>query len=441
MFKKIISTFNKKTLYKGALIVLTGSFLGNLASYLLHLVLGRILGPSEYGLLSSLISLSYYLSLPSAVLSLVIVKFISTKSDNQKWVGIFVKKIFERTFVFGLFLLGLFLSFFPYLRNLVKNNNFFVFLGLGLNSLFSLYSSVFISAVQGLKKFSRLAILSISSNWLRFFFSLTAALLGLKTSGVIYFMALSTLVFLIQSLLTFQKIINWHFFSIKNNFKYRFPESLKKYSLAVLLTNITLTSLLTADVILARYFLSPLEAGYYAALSTLARIVFFATSPISNVVFPLVADEKAKKEERIKTFLESIGLIFVVSVFCGFIFFLLPKQMVLILFGEKYLPASIYLPWFAVSLIIYSFIYQFINFFLSIFLVKGIIISFFFSILQIILISFFHRSILQIIRLNILNFSLLLFFLMIYFIKQKHPAPRLIIENEKQTSFHNRSRV
>ncbi|MDQ3018896.1 MAG: polysaccharide biosynthesis C-terminal domain-containing protein, partial [bacterium] len=54
-------------------------------------------------------------------------------------------------------------------------------------------------------------------------------------------------------------------------------QSFLKYSGAALIQAVAFTSIFTTDLILVKHFLSPEEAGLYAALSTLGKIVYFAS--------------------------------------------------------------------------------------------------------------------------------------------------------------------
>ena len=118
--KKIFNIFLGNPLFKGSFIVLTGSTIANVGSYLFHLLMGRLLGPVDYGVLESLISLSYFLGVPLSVFTIVIVKYISQEKKNKEKLSLFVKKIFRKSSFYGLFLFGCFLFAFPLLRKLLK---------------------------------------------------------------------------------------------------------------------------------------------------------------------------------------------------------------------------------------------------------------------------------------------------------------------------------
>jgi O-antigen/teichoic acid export membrane protein len=178
-----------------------------------------------------------------------------------------------------------------------------------------------------------------------------------------------------------------------------------------------MTAIYTVDILLARYFLSPFEAGQYAALSVLGKIVFFASSPISSAMFPIISSKYAKNEPCQKTFIFSFLIVFAISLGVSLLYFMFPKIMILMLFGKEYLVSSPFLWQFALFISLYSFSSIFLNYFISISKQRAVYLPLFFLLVQIFLIYLFHQNISSIIIANIAS-ALLLFFglLIIYFL-------------------------
>ncbi|MGB9637282.1 MAG: oligosaccharide flippase family protein [Microgenomates group bacterium] len=412
--KKIAGFFLKNPLAMGSFIVLAGSVVGNLGSYLFHLILGRLLGPANYGLLASLISLSYYLAIPLSVLNLLVVKYVSQNNKNKELVSAFVQKISRSATFWGLAGLGFFLLFYPWLKSLLKISSFWLVFGLAINSFFSLYMTIINGVMLGTKEFFKLSFLSAVGSWLRLLLAIVAVLWGMKVGGVIYSTVLATIVVLFWGYEMVKKQLGLNLLPNNKLPKVVF-EKLRSYSLAVLVTNIILTSFLTVDVLLARYFFSPAQAGYYASLSVLGKIIFFASSPIVSVMFPLVSERHANGDGYQKPLWASFLAVFLASFLISLVYFLLPKQMINLLFGQKYLSVSSDLVFFAVFASFYSLCSLFLNFFLSVSKTKIVYLGILFAFLQPVLISSFHRSIRQIAEINIAILFLFFLCLMIYY--------------------------
>jgi len=110
---KILKRIFSSQLISGSLVMGVGTVIGGGGNYLYHLLMGRMLGPIDYGILASLISLSYLLGIPMGTLGLVIVKFVSAfkgKKDFGSIGALFkigFKKILPFSFLDALRYLGL----------------------------------------------------------------------------------------------------------------------------------------------------------------------------------------------------------------------------------------------------------------------------------------------------------------------------------------------
>jgi len=83
MINKIKLLLGHSPFLKGSFIVFAGSIITSLGAYLFHLSMGRLLGPVDYGILESLISIMYFLGIPVGVLSLVVVKYVAQEKKRH----------------------------------------------------------------------------------------------------------------------------------------------------------------------------------------------------------------------------------------------------------------------------------------------------------------------------------------------------------------------
>ncbi|PIS14373.1 hypothetical protein COT64_03015, partial [Candidatus Shapirobacteria bacterium CG09_land_8_20_14_0_10_39_12] len=178
--KKLLNLFSGNFLLKGSLIVFVGSVLSNFGSYLFHLIMGRLLGPVDYGVLESLISLAYFLAIPMGVLGITVVKYISQNSKEKNLISLFLTSMTKKVTFWGLSVLLIFFFLFPLMKNLVKINSFFLFFGLGISSFFSVYITIFSSALQGVMKFVHLSVFNVFNIWIKLIISVVLVLCGFK---------------------------------------------------------------------------------------------------------------------------------------------------------------------------------------------------------------------------------------------------------------------
>jgi len=415
MIKKACLLWNN-FLLKGSLIVFLGSMAANAGAYVFHLLMGRMLGPENYGLLESLLSFFYWLGVPASVLAIMVVKYVSQNKGCSKEVSEIVSLFFKKTSAVGLVVLFLFCVSYPFLKTLFKINSFSLILGLGIAFYLSLLSTVLSSSLQGIMEFFRLSTASVLGSFFRLIFSVAAVWIGWKIGGVIWALAFSNLVlfWVVWKMLQGKISLN---FSQKSEID--LVKGIKKFGLAAFFSSLSLTSFFTVDIILARYFLTPLEAGKYAALSIFGKIIFFASNSVVAVMFPMISERYAQGKNYRKILILSFLLVAGISTAIMGIYFFFPNLMVQLLYGQEYLSIIPNLLPFAVFASLYSLGYLWVNFYLSISETKIVFLTLSIAFLQIIFIFFHHQSITEIIVVNIFSMILLLAGLLSYYFKIK----------------------
>jgi len=401
--------------------LLLGSVFANLGNYLYHLLMGRFLGPSSYGVLESLISILTLLSIPISVLTLVVVKFVSQlkalDKDRQEKVektNEFIKAILKKILIFGLLVSLLFLVCTPYWQKLAKIEGFTLFFGVAIAFFLSIFASIFLAVLQGLMEFTKLSFMTIFTSWSKLLIGVLLVVLGFKVGGAIYAIVLATFF----TILLGYRLSGLNIFSGENNNSRFLLKGIGSYSGYALLSLFSLNSLFWTDVILARHFLSPVAAGQYAALSVLGKIIFFAANPVILVMFPMVSERQSNNKDFKKLVYFSLLIVLLISVFISLIYFIFPATMVGLLFGKDYLSAAANLGSFAVFISLYSLSALLVNFYLSVSENKTVIFPVIAAVSQVIIISLYHESIEQIILINIMLLFLLLLGLTIYFIRR-----------------------
>jgi len=169
------------------------------------------------------------------------------------------------------------------------------------------------------------------------------------------------------------------------------------------------------DVILVKRFFDSDLAGYYSGTVTLGKIFLFGASMIATVMFPQVSKVYAENGDYFGKFKQFLA-IQIVLVFGGLaIFFVLPRPITLLFFGERFLTSVDYLPKFSIFVGLYVLVNFLVMFFLAI--EKGIVALFLVGAVavQFILISFIHTNLNQIININIIVVSVLHLVLWLYY--------------------------
>jgi len=371
-----------------------GNMAVNVINYGYHLIMGRVLGPVDYGVLASIYSILYLVSVIPSSASVAIVKFISSAKNEEEVYSIY-KSLSVFVFYLAVFMSVTLFIFSPLIANFLHIDNIWTVSLVSFILFFSLVTLVNQSVSQGLLKF----IGSVGPNFISATLKLVLGIiligLGWSVFGAMVGVSVGAVVSYLYSLRFVKRILKeskYKKFILKPFFAYAFP---------VLVSALAFTSLFTSDVILVKHFFSPFEAGIYAALSTLGKIIFFAAAPITATMFPIVSGRKARGEAHQKVFLASLGLTALMAIVITGFYWLFPNIAIGVLYGPAYLSAKGALVWMGVFILFYSLSYLLVNYSLSLGDAKTVYFPLIAAVLQAPLIWFFHGSVIEVIQISL----------------------------------------
>lgn len=336
-------------LARGSMIVFAGSMLTNVGAYLYHLIVGRMLGPEKYGELASLFSLSYLLNVPALVVQTVIAKQVATytvKGQDGKAKRLIVKA----TRMLGLVSFVVLVCVIPFYGHITRflhvQDIWSVVYMVAASAVFFL-AMILTAALQGYQKFTQVAIYGNISIFLR----LAGGILG-ATSGVM----MTTLANLITTIAGYGlTLIPLRFLHGKKMIPTGLSVAgISKYALPSLLSILGITSLYSTDVILVKHFFSAFDAGMYAALAMMGKVIFFAGSSVGFVLFPAVAKRTESGSATTGLIYVSLAVVTVISAGLTGLYFLFPEFALGLLFGSSYVSAAKYLGLFGVFITFFS---------------------------------------------------------------------------------------
>ena len=362
--KKEIFRLAKNQLFAGSFIMFFGNGLASFFNYFYHLLMGRMLGPADYGLLSSLISINYLLTVPINALNLVVVKYVSELrgKKNLSRVLNFYWWLNKRLMVFVVLALGLTVVLSGPVADFLHLESRWNYYFIVASGLLGIYFTLNLSILQGFLKFGLMITGNVFQSLLKVSLAVLLVAIGWQVKGAVLSFTFSTLIGFIFAFWLAQRILG----SYPRKNTLIDSGEIFKYGLPAFISILAFTSLYTTDVFLARHFLSPAQAGLYAALATLGKVIYFAINPVIMAMFPMVSERHARGYAYGGLMLLASGLVFLICLGVGGLYIFLPKLMIGLLYGQDYFQASPYLWLVAVFLTFYSFAYLLVNFFLSI---------------------------------------------------------------------------
>lgn len=396
----------KHPFFSGSLIMIIGSNIANIFAYTYHIIFGRILSVAEYGNLASFLSLIGLLGMILGFIGLVVVKFVaSAKKDEipamMRW---FTEKVTILTLIICIII-------FIFSRNISDSLKIPYEMVLLLIPTYLVANFMFLmrSFLQGLMKFKVMVIVNNINLFFRIAFGALFVYMGLSAFGASAGLLMGMLIAFFIFLNYFKK---YEIFKAKKNFSY--SGKIIKYSLPIFASSVATTALLSLDLILVKYYFSPEEAGMYAAVSVLGKIIFYATAPIGSVMFPMISNRYSEGKSYLIIFWLSGALSLIAALAVTTIYFVLPNLAILPLYGSKYLSIANYLGYYAIFITLFSLSSLIVSLYQSIekpqigYLLSLSVVG------QLALIYFYHDSLFSIIFNLIIIMSATLVSLLIY---------------------------
>lgn len=374
-----------KALIGGSLILLVTINLFNLLNLIFNLAMARMLSLADYGVLTLLTSFIILFSIFGESIQTIISKY-SSNEDNPGKLKNILKKSFKKATKFSLILLVIFLIVSIAFTFLFKTSYY----ALAITSLMifaAFFLPIFRGVLQGRKRFASLGINMVLEAAIKLGFAVLLVFIGIKVYGAIIGIILGSSGAILFSIFNLRKILS------SKEMPSKTPD-IYEYSKPVFVTILSIILFLTVDIFLAKMFFSPETAGAYAIASTIAKIIFIGTQPISKAMFPFTAGIK-KKEESQKIFANSLVIICILIVISLALVWFFPELIVNLYSGKSIVQAAYILPYLAVAMSLLSLVNLVLYYKLSLGKTGSPYSLLIFVAIQVILLSIFKDSLFE----------------------------------------------
>lgn len=340
-----IKDFSKSSLAGGAFLIFASMF-GNVMNFLYNAYLGRNLELSDFGLLSLVGSFISISQIPLSGLSRTIThrsayllgKYNTAVVDFWK---ILRKKSINISYIFTI----VWILLTPFLMNLFQTDQYLPFLIFAPTWIMGFAGAVDGGFLYGNMRFVVSGITIISESVLKLLISILIISLGFDQ-----WVYLAIPLSILSSFL-----IGWIFAkNVKQEKEVEievatyFP---KGFFLTSILTKISSIAFLSLDLVLAKIYLSPTDAGLYSLLSLAGKMIYFFGGQFSQFILPVVSKNEGEGKDSKITFYKLLGATLMVSLI-GFVGIgVFGYITVPILFGLRVLPIVEYLPIFTFAMV------------------------------------------------------------------------------------------
>jgi len=421
----------KNLILNDASFLFISTIIVNAGNYGINLVLGRVLGPAEFAEASILATAVLMLSFIAVGFQLTSAKYSATyqAEENKGKLYTLVNWLSRRSFDLGIGLcIILLLAVYP-IKEFLQFKSVVPLVLVIICIPIYLHLSVSRGLLQGIEKFRNLAFTYISEMAARLLVTFILVFIVIKIQGGWTSEAIA-IGFLVSFVVTYFVSKQKKKTTLKSLPKedlsliYKFVFVIGIYEFSQILIN-------NSDIILVKHYFENEEAGLYAALALIGRVVFFATWTIVTLLFPKVIQKEKKGEKHSHLFWGS--LLIVGGIGCAIILacLLMDELIINILFGSAYLSVSPLLWKYAVATTLFACANVFAYYYMSLNKYFPVALSVLAGISQVGLIAVFHNSIEQIIMVQIALMGALLLAMISYHFFSSLVKHRSVIDSQQ----------
>lgn len=383
-------------------IFFIGGIGAGLFGYVFHFAVGRLLGPSAYGVVAAAIAALYLFGLPALAMQIVGMRFASRSghAGSLTPLGYVMRRLAGVNLGIGAVLAAALLLARDSIARYLQISDRGVVAVLSVSAAFALLVAGNRGILQGLRRFAALSGNMILDAVIRLVTAIILVLLGLGAVGAVLGLLAGPAIAYGQTFVLLRE--------------HRRQAAQKPISLmevgsyagpaAVAVTGVTI--LFNADVLLAKHFLPVHAAGLYAAGAVLGRVVYFLGASVAGVMFPEVATRHARDEEHFHVVDLSLLFLALVGGLLTAVYFVLPG-LVLLPYGHGFGEVAPYLAPFALALTLLSLGNLLISYFLSVDSRRFVIPLGLACVLEVWLIASFHRDPGQVVAMLVITMAAL----------------------------------
>jgi len=377
-----------QNLTKHSIIMIASTMAANFFNYLFQLSMGRLLSLEDYGVLYSLLSLVYIINVGGAAIQTSVARYASKLKARKKYGRIRYLWDFSTrsTLMLGfvVFLLVCLLS--PFIAQFLNIDNTWYVVLLAFYLLFSFAMPANQGLLMGLQRFFAFGASYAFWALLKLILGVALVLIGFGVYGGLLSLSVANITVFVITLVMIGNALK----TKPEKFDLR---GVYSYSSLTLLAVFSSTTMVYADVLLAKHFLDPMAAGAFSTLAVLGKIIFFASSGIALAMFPKTSESFEKNQRHLPILLKALLYALLISGFAILLFLLFPRPIAEIMFGEKSAVIIPYMFEYGAAMLLFSVVALLINYFLSIHKTKVAYLISFALIVEILLLSAFHSSI------------------------------------------------
>ncbi|MGA8441457.1 MAG: oligosaccharide flippase family protein [Candidatus Sulfotelmatobacter sp.] len=315
----------KSQLLGGVLTLLAGSGLVGVTNLVYNVVTARLLGPSGFANATAVYTILMLLSSITLAFQVVCAKYVAKSTSGHDRLQVFAN-LHQRSWIAGI---GIGLLLFLWERPLTAYLNLpdpvLIWL-LALGTAFYIPLGVRRGYIQGIHAFRPLAVNFMLEGLVRLGGVFVLIRMGLGVRGAVLASVLAVIVA--------------YFFALPSpglgSFRFRGLSISSREGLQAIVFFAGQTVINNFDIVLVKHFFPPLEAGLYAAVALVGRLVNMCAWSVVNTMFPVSASAGADEHEASPVLFTSLSMVFLILSVLIFGLWMVPSFLWKTLFGAQF---------------------------------------------------------------------------------------------------------
>lgn len=324
------STLHSRIL-SGSFVLLVGSGVATATNLAYNIAVARFLGPIGFGQATAVYTLLVLVSAATLSIQLVSAKLVAQQADPESRRAVY--RSFQRAaWVAGIGIALLLLAFRQQVTSYLHLPSQDLVSLLAIGAAFYVPLGSRRGYIQGICAFRGLATSLVLEGIMRLGGSLAAVLLGYGVRGVIAANSAAVAVAYLAAV---------HKGAHRRRNPLPFSVALRETAQAlVFLSGQVLIN--NCDIVLVKHFFDSREAGLYAAVAMVGRVIFTFCQSVVNSMFPLVAGTRAEERRGFKVIATALLMVLAIGSVLALILRLAPARLWTTFFGRGFAIAG---PW------------------------------------------------------------------------------------------------
>lgn len=420
-----------RKLFSNSSVIFAGTIIGSFFSYLFNMLAGRFLGPERYGEFTALLSMMTILSVAGGAITTVTMKYSSELIAKKYYKALnkLFKKLTRYTAIFALCLIIFTFLFIKPIGQFFIIDDIIPICITFTSFFFGFLITINRGTLQGGQRFVDSSVSTALEMGLKLLLGIIFIKVGLGVSGTMLGVILATAIAYFVSLLPLSRLLKTEDHNKKESFVFDKKEIIT-YTIPALISSALLMVALNIDIILIKHYFDAETAGIYAAISTIAKIILYATGPIVSVMFPMISEKTVTGDKHYKLLFMSLILTFVGSLVILAIYSIAPGTIIKVLYGSSYTSYYSFLPQVGLFILLYSLVNILANYYL---ILKNYTFLYLFSavtLLQVLLINSYHGSLEIVVKILVSTTGLLFALLFGYYLITKREQLFMFLKGE-----------